>query len=132
MDAGEGWKRRARADLFVDEEPVGAPEDITPARTFFVRMVAQREIEVNELEWFQTLKRHGVREDSSTSLGEATTQLQIMKTLPHGTSLDREDAVEKSFNHRDDGVFKRRVPILQVLSPFSIYYCCWQYFMMVC
>jgi hypothetical protein len=130
VKATEGM-RRGRDELFIDEGPVGAPEDITPARTFFVRMVAQREIEVNETEWFEVLKRHGmITEDttsdalaSSRSLGEATTKLQIMKT-PHDGSFHSDD--------RDGGgdVFKRKIPFVQVVSPFSIYYCWWQYFMM--
>lgn len=108
--------------LFFDTEPMGAPEDITPARTFFVRMVAQREVEVNESEWSETLKRHGVVQDSSDpvassrSLGDASNKLQIMKS--------------GSLEEKGEETFKRRIPFLQVLSPFSIYYCCWQYFMM--
>ena len=48
-------------DLQLDKTPAATyNEDLTPARTFFVRMVAQREIEVNESEWFAVLKRHGV------------------------------------------------------------------------
>ena len=39
---------------------MGALENVTPARNFFVRFVAQREIEVNESEWFEVLKRHGM------------------------------------------------------------------------
>ena len=108
--------------MFIDKGPMGAPEDITPARTFFVRMVAQREIEVNETEWFEVLKRHGMVTDdttsdalaSSRSLGEATTKLQMMKTRHDDGSLDKG---EKS------SVFKRRIPFVQVVSPFSIYYC---------
>ena len=57
-----------RGNLLMDREPdrKGAADDVTPARTFFVRMVAQREIEVNEKEWFKILQRHGVNVDSSS------------------------------------------------------------------
>ena len=109
---------------------MGSLKDVTPARNFFVRFVAQREIEVNDSEWFEVLKRHGmVSTDSESvassrkSVADASTKLSE-RTLPYGTP-------EEDVGERD--TFKRRgsIPIVEVLSPFSIYYCLWQYFMMI-
>ena len=109
---------------------MGALENVTPARNFFVRFVAQREIEVNESEWFEVLKRHGMVPtdlesvaSSRKSFADASTKLSE-RTLPYGTP-------EEDVGERD--TFKRRgsIPIVEVLSPFSIYYCLWQYFMMI-
>ena len=50
---------------------MGSLEDVTPARNFFVRFVAQREIEVNDSEWFEVLKRHGMVPESPDSLASS-------------------------------------------------------------
>ena len=149
---GSGGSDRA---LWNDKEPdlLGAPADVTPARTFFVRMVAQREVEVQESEWFSILERHGCfsgklnntfsppasSEGSSRILSvqkhlrEQTSGLQILKT-PLQNEEDRDDISSSGtgrqfISSRESD--KTRIPIIRVLSPFSIYYATWQYFMML-
>ena len=149
-----------RGNLLMDREPdrMGAADDVTPARTFFVRMVAQREIEVNEKEWFKILQRHGVNVDSSSwrqsrspansagstygdrthegkgkrssSWRETTSNFQILKVPLQGEE-DREESYRDEMEHNAVRRAKRRIPIIEVLSPFSIYYATWQYLMMV-
>ena len=109
---------------------MGSLEDVTPARNFFVRFVAQREIEVNDSEWFEVLKRHGMVPESPDSLASsrksvADASTKLSERIPYGTP-EEEDVAERDTIKR-----RRRIPIVEVLSPFSIYYCVWQYFMMI-
>ena len=81
-------------DLQLDKTPAATyNEDLTPARTFFVRMVAQREIEVNESQWFEVLKRHGV--DPNPSNGPAISVDASGRSLPSYRDYDYRDS-EKS------------------------------------
>ena len=109
---------------------MGSLEDVTPARNFFVRFVAQREMEVNDSEWFEVLKRHGMVPESPDSLASsrksvADASTKLSERIPYGTP-EEEDVAERDTIKR-----RRRIPIVEVLSPFSIYYCVWQYFMMI-
>jgi len=154
-------------------------DEVTPARTFFVRMVAQRELEVNEEEWFQVLQRqgvvctstsrttrttmntttsrssHGGRRSASSSAGGAvwrtvTSNSQILKIpLKQNVGPEYADEEEARPSRRESqtalerqGGFRKedegtryipkgfRIPIIHVMSPFSMYYAIWQYFMM--
>ena len=104
---------------------MGSLEEVTPARNFFVRFVAQREMEVNDSEWFEVLKRHGMVPESPDSLASsrksvADASTKLSERIPYGTP-EEEDVAERDTIKR-----RRRIPIVEVLSPFSIYYCWWQ------
>ena len=176
----QNWTNRERdKDLSMyDKEAdlLGAPADVTPARTFFVRMVAQREVEVNEKEWFSILQRHGVqrsssstatttmcssslssyRDNNSPDASSSTASLTNRAVGPLRTSSGVKGISERSWRHQTSNIqilkvplhnneeidemlrqkpkqrkMRRRIPIWEVLSPFSIWYASWQYFMMV-
>ena len=139
---------------------LGGPEEVTPARSFFVRMVAQRELEVDEDAWFKVLEKHGVLTSASISMSGsalafmqasrriATSNAQIVGTPlsemeNKGSSAMQSDRTDGGYTYAAEesarSIFQslksrrwigRRLPILTVLSPFCTFFMVWQYMMM--
>ena len=90
-------------------------------RGFFVRIVAQRELEVSEDKWIEVLARHaaqGLNRITGSKLRSARTG--------GGSTLTAPDMSEEALIRQT----RFRWPLAEVMSPYSLLYMAWTYFMM--
>ena len=90
-------------------------------RGFFVRIVAQRELEVSEDKWIEVLARHaaqGLNRITGSKLRSARTGGASTLTAP---DMSEEALIRQT---------RFRWPLAEVMSPYSLLYMAWTYFMM--
>ena len=89
------------------------------ARGFFVRIVAQRELAVSEDKWIEVLARHA--QQGYERMAKAS---KALASGAAGGSLP--DMSEEALIHQT----RFRWPVLEVISPYTLFYMTWTYFMM--